>query len=320
MIGLYLLPADLVERTFVARGAGLIFVVTALLIVLRMPAGIRLVWLLFWFYLAATVAADLILLYQQKDQNAAPGPGLPDLLYMSCYGFAFAGLSLLARRTTRRQQVDVAIDSSIIGLAALSVAYSLLIGPLISQAETLDPPVLVSVAYPLLDLMVFAALMRVLVLSSQRNPAIVLLSAAMLSFMLIDLSSSYTTVIGTEFDIEPPWLAALAMIALAISLPSAQDRLILAKEEGDHLTPWRGGLVALAVLLPVAMALEDSWQDGRHAFWTTVIGAVVTVLVLFRTYRLVDTVQKQRLFSPKKRWPIERRRRPRTSPRVNSCP
>jgi hypothetical protein len=67
MIGLYLLPADSVERTIVARSAGLIFAVTMLLSVLRMQAYLRPVWLFFWFYLATTVTADLILLYQQKE-------------------------------------------------------------------------------------------------------------------------------------------------------------------------------------------------------------------------------------------------------------
>ncbi|MCA3572681.1 MAG: hypothetical protein IOC86_02110, partial [Aestuariivirga sp.] len=295
LIGLYVLPADSSERTIVARGAGVIFALTMLLTVLRMPGGLRSVWFFFWLYLAAIVTADLILLFQQTAQDAAPGPGLADAFYMSCYVFAFAGFALLARRSTIRQQVDVAIDAAIIGLAVLAVIYSLIIGPLIAQAETVDLSLMVAIAYPVLDIFVLAALVRVLVLSSQRNPAILLLSAALLAFMLIDLSLSYTAVNGTGFDIEPPWLTALAMIALAASLPSAQDRRILATQEGEHLTLLRAALVALAVLLPLALAVQDLWSgQGLHAFWTIIIGAAVTALVLFRAYRLVNMVQMQR--------------------------
>ena len=295
VIGLYVLPVDSLERTLVARSAGVIFAVSMLLSVLRMPADIRPVWVFFWLYLVTTVAADLTLLYQDKAMDSAASMGLPDLLYMSSYGFAFAGFALLARRSSRTQQVDVAIDAAIIGLAALAVVHSLLIGPLIAQAETVDASLLIAVTYPFLDIFIFAALVRVHVLSSQRNPAILLLSAAMLTFLLIDLMYSYTTANATGFDIEPPWLAALAMMALAASLPSAQDRLIMAQEEGDHLTPLRGTLVGLAVLLPITMALQNLWWGGGiHAFWTIVIGTAMTALVLFRAYRLVGTVQKQR--------------------------
>jgi signal transduction histidine kinase len=294
MIGLYVFPVDSLPRTLVARGAGLIFAVTMLLSVLRMPADLRPFWLLFWFYLATTVAADLTLLYQQKTMDSPAGIGLPDLLYMSSYGFAFAGFALLAHRSSRAQQVNIAIDAAIIGLAALAVVCSLHIGPLIAQAQTVDATLLISVTYPVLDIFVFTALVRVNVLSTQRNPAILLLSAAMLTFLLIDLVYSYTTANGSGFDIETPWLAALAMMALAASLPGAQDRMILAKGEGDHLTPLRGVLVALAVLLPLAMALQDLWWGGGHnVFATIVLGAAATALVLFRAYGLVDTVQKQ---------------------------
>jgi signal transduction histidine kinase len=295
MIALYALPADSQERTIVARGAGVIVALTMMLSVLRMPAELRPVWFFFWLYLATTVTADLIIFYQEKAQDAAPGPGLADAVYLSSYGFAFAGLARLARRSTSRQQVDVAIDAAIIGLAVLALVYSLIIGPLIAQAETVNPSLMVAIAYPVLDIFVLAALVRVLVLSNQRNPAILLLSAALLAFMLIDLGLSYTAVHGAGSDIEPPWLTALAMIALAASLPSARDRLILATEEGEHLTLLRAALVALAVLLPLALAVQDLWTgQGIHAFWTIIIGTVVTVLVLFRAYRLVSMVQMQR--------------------------
>jgi hypothetical protein len=221
IIGLYALPADSYERTIVARGAGVIVALTMLLSILRMPAELRLVWFFFWLYLAATVTADLIIFYQEKAQDAAPGPGLADAVYLSSYGFAFAGLARLARRSTFRHQVDVAIDAAIIGLAVQAVVYSLIVGPLIAQAETVNLSLMVAITYPVLDIFVLAALVRVLVLSNQRNPAILLLSAALLAFMLIDLTLSYTSVHGTSFDIEPPWLSALAMIALAASLPSA---------------------------------------------------------------------------------------------------
>lgn len=295
MIGLYVYPVDSLPRTLVARSAGLIFAVTMLLSVLRMPAGLRLVWLLFWLYLATTVAADLILLYLEKAMDSPAYLGVPDLLYMSSYAFGFAGFALLALRSSGTRQVDIAIDAAIVGLAALAVVYSLLIGPLIAQAETVDASLLIAVTYPFLDIFIFAALVRIHVLSTQRNPAILLLSAAMLTFLMIDLVYSYTTANGTGFDIETPWLVALAMMALAASLPSARNRLILIQEEGDHLTPLRGSIVALAVLVPIGMALQDLlWGQGVHAFWTIVIGTAVTALVLVRAYRLLNTVQKQR--------------------------
>lgn len=294
--GLILLPEGSLERTLVARGAGLFTAVTMLVLVLRLPADVRTIWLTFWGYLAATVTADVIYDYQRLNMAEVPFPGPADVFYMSVYGFALVGLVLLARRLDPPSNFDTLIDAAIIGVAVFALVDFFVIVPLVARAEVVNLSLFTSIGYPVLDSFLLAALMQLFFLSRQRSPALLVLAAAMLAFMTIVLLSSYFYVVGTEFDSEIPWIAALTLIAVAASLQSAKDPSPLAAQDAGTLTRARVVFVALAVLLaPVLALLDQIWGDGTRTLWLVSLGAVVVALVLWRAYRLLRTIQMQRV-------------------------
>jgi hypothetical protein len=292
VVVLLALPSGSLERTLAARGAGVLTALTMLLLVTRLPADVRPIWLIFWCYLATTVVADIIYDYQQLTMAEPPFPGPADAIYMGVYGLALAGLVLLTRRLSPQRNLEVAIDSAIVGLAMFAVVGFFIISPIASKAGNVDLALLTSVAYPILDVFMLAALVRLYLLLPQRNPALLALTAAMVTFLLLDLLYNYSFIIGTEFDIEVPWLVALALIAVAADLPGARDIHPLSAQDVDNITPARAALVAAAVLLaPPLAVLDHLWGDGRRMLWVVYLGAIVTALVLWRAYRLLRTVQ-----------------------------
>ena len=160
LAGLILLPVDTVERNLIARAGGALAALAMLLFIMRLPSGSRSAWLLFWLYQASTVTGDFIYNYQQFAYGELPFPGLADLPYTLAYVFAFAGLIALSRKISPGNDFGVAVDSIVIGLAMLTLVSFFVIVPLINAAEAWDGALAMSIAYPVLDVFVFAALVR----------------------------------------------------------------------------------------------------------------------------------------------------------------
>ena len=292
--GLLALPVDSLERTLVARGAGVFAVMAMLVLVFRLPAAVRTVWLVFLGYLTGTVIADIIYDYQRLTMEEPPFPGLADVLYMGVYAFAFMGLMLLTRKISPERNLEAGIDGAVIGLALLALVGFFVIAPIVAAAETVDLALLTSVAYPVFDVFVFAALVRALFLTERLNPSLWALSAAMLIFLVIDLVYNYAYVNGVEFDTELPWLMALFLTSAAPGLAGAAGIEPVQSDDMGEITPRRGALVALAAMIAPGLVLFDEMRGGgQAASWIVLLGAAIVALVLWRAYRLLRTVQAQ---------------------------
>lgn len=294
-VGLLLsLPADSLHRVMVARGAGVLASAVLLVIALRMPASVRSIWLTFWCYQALTVFADIVHDFQRLTLEEPPFPGPSDALYLLTYCFAFVGLAILTARISERRNIEAGIDSAVIGLAMLALVGFLIILPIVGGYEALNPEAITSVAYPVLDVFVLAALVRLFLVPRQGNPALLTLSASMLLFLLVDLVYNYIYASGTEIDTEIPWLGALVLMTLAVMLPGARDFHRIYSAVSDNITPARAAFVGLAVLLaPGLMLADQAYGEGQALVWLAPLGATITMLVLWRAYRLLRTVQAQ---------------------------
>jgi signal transduction histidine kinase/DNA-binding response OmpR family regulator len=288
------LPAESLQRVMVARGAAVMASALLLVLALRMPIEVRGIWLTFWCYQALTVIADIVYDYQRLTLDEPPFPGPADALYLLTYGFAFVGLAMLAARISERRNLEAGIDSAIIGLAMLAVVGFFIILPIVGGYEALNLEALTSVAYPILDVFVLAALIRLFLVPRRRNPALLALSVSMFLFLLVDLVYNYIYATGTEIDTEVPWLAALMLMSVAACLPGARDFQMVGTAISDNITPTRAAFVGLAVLLAPCLMLVDLVYGERQALvWLAPLGALVTLLVLWRAYRLLRTVQAQ---------------------------
>jgi len=291
------LPPDATLRLVVAR---LIGVTATLLFALRLrelPPTVWGIWICFWGYHAGTVVADVIYDWMTVQQGEPPFPGPADAVYLLTYAFAFVGLRRMTRRLSPERNPETWIDAAIITLALASVVFSFVIGPLLFAVDRFDLTALVSVAYPLLDLVILATLARAIIVPRVTNRALELVGLSMLLTFGYDIVYNYLAVIGdwTQYRLlEVVWTGALLLLALAPYARGAAEFRPTPAASSDRVTPLRAVALSGAVLIGPALLVYAVWtEDLRVAKWLAPAGLLVVGLLIWRMFRLLRTVQEQ---------------------------
>lgn len=284
-------------RLVVARALGVAATIAFGWGLTSFPPDARGVWACLWLYEAVTVCADVLYDILTAINGEPPFPGVTDVLYLSTYVFAFEALRRLIRLLSPGRDREAWMDASIIAIAGASVVLSFIIGPVLLATERFDLTVVVSVAYPLLDIVILATLVRALAVPRVSNPALTLVAGSMSLFLGYDLAYNYLAVVGdwTEYRwMEVVWTAAILLLALASRAPGASAFRPVHTDTADRVTVGRALSVGLAVLIGPTLLLYAVWQnDILVARWLAPGGLLVVVLLVWRMYRLLRTVQSQ---------------------------
>ena len=282
-------------RSWVARTTALVASAIFFFVAVKLPRRERIVWLLLGGYQLLTALTDIVFDYQTFTLGEPPFPGIADIGYLACYPFAFLALALLGKRASPGRDLEAWVDSGIIALATFSVVGVLIIGPLVESYGVFDSTTAVAVAYPLLDVVVVAALVRLLIVPRAHNIALRLVAFAMLIFLALDLYYNYTVLSDSTADYEVPWMLAMMTMTLAVSAPGAGRIEPVSEEQSDSVTPVRALALTAGVLVgPVLVVREVAQRDINALKWLAPLSIAVTALLLWRTYRLLRTVQAQR--------------------------
>lgn len=297
LVVIYAIPPGDTARLVLARTLGVVAVVVFGWGLQQFPPAARAVWTCLWLYEAVTVLADILYDVLTTVNGTPPFPGFTDLLYLSTYVFAFEGLRRLIHLLSPGRDRESWVDAAIIALAAASVVLTFVIGPLLLATDRFDLTAVVSVAYPLLDIVILATLARVLVVPRISNPSLTLLAASMSVFLGYDLAYNYLAVLDdwTEYRwLEVAWTGAILLLALASRAPGASRFRAQSTDAADRITPGRALGVGVAVLIGPTLLLFAVWTDDLLvAKWLAPGGLVVVGLLVWRMYRLLRTVQGQ---------------------------
>ena len=298
LAALAVMPVDAVARPFVARLAGVAALAVFTAAAWRLPRQVRLIWWSLGAFLALTVIADLIYDYQLRTAGEVDSPGVTDVLYLATYLCALVGLVLLGRRLRPGRDLEAWIDTGIITTAAVSLVGTFIIAPLVEAAGALDAADAVLIVYPVLDLLLVAALVRIAFDAGGRQPAIALLMAAMALFLTADLIYQAMSV-SDAWNGEPPllevlWTAALICIALAVLAPGATALADRPGKHADDSVQLRIMALGVAVLTtPVLLSLALWLGETSLAAWLSFVTIVVVVLLLWRISVMVRLIQDQ---------------------------
>ena len=214
------------------QGAG--YVTAAVLAVLR-PLASR-VDRAIWAWLAAGVTARalgfVIYLAFVRNEQTPPYPSAADASWLAMYVFLLAGLVELTRSRARRLSTMLVLDAAVGVLAAAAVAVALLNRTVVSLAVPGTPPdaVAVSLAYPVLDLMLLVVFVGVLLAYEWRPPlAAWVLAVGVIGFAVIDGVFVYQTAEGLfrpGTPLQSISLAVMGLVAVAgwIPGPSRTER------------------------------------------------------------------------------------------------
>ncbi len=147
----------------------------------------KLPWVLIALGQVLFVAGDVITYnYDKLFMQELPYPSIGDVFYLSVYPCLLAGMLLLIRRRNPGRDRDSAIDSLIVAVGVGVLSWVFLIAPYTHDSSLTLLQKLVSVGYPLFDLMLITAAVRLAVGAGRRNGAFYLMLAAVVSLFVTD--------------------------------------------------------------------------------------------------------------------------------------
>lgn len=233
---------------------------------------------------ASWVVADTLYSWYDDVTGASAFPSPADVFYLAGYAPIVAGLWLLVRARGRGRDLAGLVDGALITVALGLLSWLTVAAPL---AGAVGEPLLSRVtatAYPLVDIVLLAFLVRLLVGPGARTTAFRLLATAVAlqlvadtAFTVIDATTGYD---GGPLDLL--WLASYVLWGAAALHPS----MTAISEPGDQrvaLSPRRLVALTLAVLVaPCALAVELVSGGPLDAWAVTVCSVVLFGLVVAR--------------------------------------
>ena len=216
-------------------------------------------------------------------------PSFGDAIYLTVYPALVAGLLVLVRRRNPQGDRAGVIDSLILTVGFALLSWVFLVAPNIHLSGLTVLEKGVSVAYPLGDVLLLAAVIRLAVDTGKRAPAFYLLVASTVSLLAVD--SAYTFALLTDaynhqLSYDVGWIAYYLFWGAAALHPSMRTLEEPAIESRPRLTPLRLGLLAGACLIAPGVRVYQALDDP-DVLVLIVASAVLFLLVVARMAGLV---------------------------------
>jgi diguanylate cyclase (GGDEF)-like protein len=292
------LPADSPAWVAVSITSQVVAVLVFLLAAVRMARRARTIWWLLWAYTALTVAGNVAYDAYQYHLGVDPFPSWADPLYVAAYVPQIVALVLLMRQRQRVWDRQAWIDSAVITVAALAVATTFVLVPMLQQSTPSDTSTYLALAYPLLDLVVLALLIRLTVGGGRPMTALILLTASVTLTLTADLVYNGLAAAGNA-DQAPGWLEALflggiLLMAAAATDPQAASIGRPAPQGTSFMSPPRTIALGIGALTaPVLLAIGTRNDATPEVFVLAVASIIVNALIIWRIMLLLATVQRQ---------------------------
>ena len=235
--------------------------------------------------------------YTYSNPNAPfPSPG--DALYLAVYPVLMAGLLVLVRRRNPRRDPAALVDALILTIGIGLLAWVFLIAPNIHLTEISWLGKAVSIAYPLGDVLLLAAAIRLAVDRGTRAPAFYLLSGSIVCLLATD--SAYNLAIlkdtysHSQLIYDLGWMMYYILWGAAALHPSMRVLEEPATDSRARLTSLR--LVLLGAACLIAPSIRFYQELGNPDILVLIVAsAVLFLLVVIRMAGLVR--QEERIVS-----------------------
>ncbi|MFF5297338.1 GGDEF domain-containing protein [Paractinoplanes globisporus] len=281
------------------EGVGAIACLVMMVAIRRLrPPNPRMWWLLAAGN-AASVVGDLVYDYLLNVAHVDAYPSVADIFYLLSYPVTVGGLGLLVRGRTRGRDRVGLVDAAIISTALALPAWTFVIRPISAMDHQGLGDQLVSLAYPIFDVLLVVMTARlVMTPGARRLPfATLMLIVAQVTRLVSDVAFSATSITGADFPwLDGGWILTYLLTTAAVLHPSAAR----IGEPGPHRdagvlsTPRLTLLAAASLLAPVVLAVQGL-RDRREIDWLAVAAGstVLFLLVVARMKLLLDRVQGQ---------------------------
>ena len=259
--------------------------------------------LLPWYLLLAGqvlyLLADLTFYSLHLVVGSQAYPSVADVLYLAHYPLVVAGvLALVRSRTPGSDRVSLN-DAAIIATSLGVLSWVFLVGPAVLAHGVPVQMRIVSVAYPIMDLLVLAVAARLVVGVGFRPPAYWLFVLSLLALLATDTAYTALRLNGLyQLDslagrlLDAGWLASYLLLGAAALHPSMRSLT-----ERDHRATPRSGWGRLTFLagvsmLPLALiVLQELRGQGRDTWVVGIACMGLFLLVVLRMFGLVRMVE-----------------------------
>jgi diguanylate cyclase (GGDEF)-like protein/PAS domain S-box-containing protein len=245
-----------------------------------------------WFLLAAALtcfaAGQLSFLIAAKLNLVLPFPSFADVLYLSEYPLAAAGLLIFIYWRTpdgdRRSLIDALTLT--VGLALLS--WTFLIRPYVHNPALSGLQKGVAIAYPLGDVLMLALLARLLAPGSGRTRCVQLLTLGAVACLLSDVAFGVMQLHGSFHNgsmVDLGWALFYAAWGAAALHPSMTRLTEPVPRQQVEVSPIRLALLMLASLIaPVVLLAALPGGPTSDVSVVAIFSAVLYLLVLARLF------------------------------------
>jgi diguanylate cyclase (GGDEF)-like protein/PAS domain S-box-containing protein len=257
-------------------------------------------WLAFAGGLLLFAVGDVAFDLYNAFGNAIPVPSVADYLYLAGYPVLALGLVLLVRYRVRGADVASALDGVMVAIGVGVLAWVFVMAPYahdhaLSLAERIVP-----IAYPALDLLLVAVVVRLLLSRGVQNSSFRLLAASVVALLVADGFYAVATLHNTYVDgnfIDLGWLLSYALWGAAALHPSMSRLTEASPSSGARRNRIGLTLLALAALTsPVTLIVEEVRGVASDVILLAASSVIMFVLVLARlslTTRALDASNRE---------------------------
>ncbi|MEO8425466.1 MAG: GGDEF domain-containing protein, partial [Actinomycetota bacterium] len=288
-VGIYVLTRHANVAGWLAYdGIGAVSVAAVFVGIKRNKPAHALPWKLIGCGLALFVGGDLIWgVYDNVLHQTPPVFSMADLLYLPAYVFLAAGCLVFAR-LKQAQRGDWAFDGVITAVVGMILVWAFVIVPETATNVTWLGRIMVA-SYPVLDVVLLTALIRVVLIPGRRTTALWLVLGAFTILLLGDIAYAMLQQTSSYQGglIDASWLLSYVALGAAALHP----RMAQLTERDPHPASdpggWRRTLLIGSALLtgPVVITKWELREPGFGSAPVVVASAVVTLAVLWRLVR-----------------------------------
>ncbi|MCW2599705.1 MAG: hypothetical protein JWM02_1534 [Frankiales bacterium] len=257
-------------------------------------------WVAFAGGLLLFAVGDVAFDLYAEAGDAVPVPSAADFLYLAGYPVLAWGMVLLVRYRVRGADLTSALDGVMVALGVGVMAWVWVMAPYAHDRTLGVGARLVPIAYPALDLLLVAVVVRLLLSRGVRNPSFRLLAASVVALLLADGFYAVATLHDTYVDgslIDLGWLVSYGLWGAAALHPS-MSRLTDPSPSAEAVrSPIALAVLTLAALTsPATLIVQEARGVGSDELLLAAFSAVMFLLVLARLSlltRALDSAYRQ---------------------------